>query len=84
MPKSRDIIDAVVEGHHYPVEDEPPRAGFTSPEEDTAFYTKNPFLAYNKALELGRHDDRFWRAIRGSVYEKPYAERFFRKSRPAG
>lgn len=57
----------------------PPKMKFHPDEDkeiDSIANSKNPFNAFHKALELGRHDERLWRIIQGSPFEREYRKKF--------
>lgn len=53
----------------------PPKPSFSDEETETAFYTRNAFSAWHRALDIG-HRPELWAVVKGSVYEPEYRERF--------
>lgn len=78
MAQSKEIIDALMEVRFHDVP--PPRPTFDKPDDETAFYTRNAFSAWDRALQLGRHDPALWEVIKGSPYESEYRRKFLSSS----
>lgn len=91
MMKALDIVDSVVEvnmrdfwrkpGPQAQAPVPPPKSPMTDPTGETDFFTRDAFQAWNRALEIGRHNPKLWAAVKGSVYEPLYRAKFL-GSRP--
>lgn len=53
----------------------PPKPAFADADAELEFYTRNPFSAFTRALDFGHHP-KLWQAVKGSVYEPQYRQRF--------
>jgi hypothetical protein len=62
----------------------PPKPVFDDPDNETEFYTRNPFTAYSHALDKRRHHPKLWQVVRGSVYEPQYRKMFGDQIRESG
>jgi hypothetical protein len=60
----------------------PQRAVFSDVDEETLFYARSAFTAWEYALVLGRHNLTLWNAIKGSPFECLYRQKFHPQDLP--
>lgn len=73
MITAHEIVDRLLEARWRDYV--PPKPSFDNPENETAFYTRNAFSAWSRALDVG-HRPELWAVVKGSVYEPEYREKF--------
>lgn len=54
----------------------PPKPEFGDVDAEMQFYTRNPFMAWERAQEISQHHPALWQAVKGSPYESLYRRKF--------
>lgn len=73
MSKANQIVDRLLEVQwNEPI---PPKQPFDGAQEEIAFHARQPFTAYEYALDHG-HNPLLWQSVKGTAYERPYRAKF--------